>query len=114
MVIVADFIKIRIIQSTNVSPMNISDLIGPILNAEPEPSHTRRAILWGRDDLLAQAIGSFLKNTEWEIIRVSNDEGVEILIRETKRVSPEVVILCRYKEEDAALALRLIDEQCCL
>ncbi|MGE5377791.1 MAG: hypothetical protein ACM3XO_22250 [Bacteroidota bacterium] len=94
--------------------MNLTSLIGPIANIDPQPVQSRKAILWGRDDLLAQVIGSFLKNTEWDVIRISSDGDVENLIREMKRVKPEVVILCRYKTDDSALALRLIEEQTCL
>jgi hypothetical protein len=95
--------------------MNLPDRIGPIEDATPEPLTARKAIVWGQDDLLAQAIGLFLKSTQWEVIRVPNDGAIENLIREMKRVNPEVVILCQYRvEEDAALAVRLIDEQPCL
>lgn len=114
MVILVDFIKIETMQSTSANPMNLTKLIGPIASTDPEPVQPRKAILWGRDDLLAQVIGSFLKDTEWDVIRVSSDGDFETLIREVKRVQPEAVILCRYKPEDSALALRLIEEQTCL
>ncbi len=111
MVIILDFIKIEMMQSMSVNPMNLTNLIGPIANTDPSPVQTRKVVLWGRDDLLAQVIGSFLKNTEWDVVRVSSDGDVENLIREVKRGKPEAVILCRYKPEDSTLALRLIDEQ---
>ena len=94
--------------------MNLPDLIGPLVNAEPELSQKRRAILWCRDDLLSLAVGSFLKSTDWDVIRVSNDGNAENLIREIKCVHPEVIILCRYEADNSTLALRLIDGQCCL
>ena len=91
--------------------MNLPDLIGPIVNTEPEVIHSPKAILWGQDDLLAQAIGSFLKDTEWCVTYVPNDGDVEKLIREIRRINPEVVILCGNKAEDSAIAFRLIEEQ---
>ena len=113
MAIVADFIKIGMMQSIHVSPMNLTDLIGPVVNSEPEPGSPRRIVLWGRDDLLAQAIGSFLNGTAWNVIRVSHDGDVEQLFREVRRVNPEAVILCRYNGDESTIALRLIEELCC-
>jgi hypothetical protein len=109
-----DFIKIDMMQSTNVSPMNLPDLIGPILKAEPDAVSTRRAIIWGRNDLLVQAVGSFLKSRDWEIIPMSGDQDTEMLLLQTKQIHPEVVILCREDADESALAFRLIDEQACL
>jgi hypothetical protein len=94
--------------------MNLPDLIGPIANTEPERTQSPLAILWGRDDLLAQAIDTFLKGTEWCVARVSNDGDVENLVRETRRVNPDLVVLCRDRVDDTTLALRLLDEQPCL
>ena len=91
--------------------MDLLDMIGPIVNPEPEVIHSRTAILWGQDDLLAQAIGSFLKDTEWYVVRVPNNGDVETLLREIRRLNPEVVILCGYKSEDSAIALHLIEER---
>ena len=109
-----DFIKIDMMQSMNVSPMNLPDLIGPILKAEPEAVSARRAIIWGRNDLLVHAVGSFLKSRNWEITHVPGDQDAEILLLQTKQIHPEVVILCREEADESALAFRLIDEQACL
>ncbi len=109
----AGFIKIGSMQPTNVSPMNLPDLIGPILKAEPEAISARRAIIWGRNDLLVQAVGSFLKSRNWEITHVPSCQDAAILFHETKRTHPEVVILCREETNESVLAFRLIDEQAC-
>src|SRR5512139_511483 len=108
-----DFSKMDKMQSMNVSPMNLPDLIGPILKAEPEAVSARRAIIWGRNDLLVHAVGSFLKSRDWEITHVSGDQDAEILLLQTKQIHPEVVILCREEADESALAFRLIDEQAC-
>ena len=94
--------------------MCLTDPIGPIVNTEVKSLSSRRAVLWGRDDLLVQAVGSFLKNMEWDVIQVSNDGDVEKLICEVKRVNPQVVILSQDRASDSALPLRMIDEQPCL
>ena len=81
-----------------------------------ESTSPRKIILWGRDDLLSQAVDFFLHTSQsWDVTRLSSDSGVEKLIQETQRVNPEVVVLCRDKvDEDASLPLRLINEQVCL
>jgi hypothetical protein len=54
----------------------------------------KTVILWGRGDLLGQGVESFLSSREdWNIIQVSNKESVDVLIREVKKVKPDVVIL---------------------
>jgi hypothetical protein len=109
-----DFIKIDMMQPTNVSPTNLPDLIGPILKAEPDVVSARWVIIWGRNDLLVQAVGSFLKSRNWEIAHVPGPQDVNVLLLETIRIHPEVVILCREREDESALAFRLIDEEACL
>jgi len=81
-----------------------------------ESTSPRKIILWGRDDLLSQAVDLFLKTSQsWDVIRLSSESGVERLIEETQRINPEVVVLCREKvDEDSSLPLRLINEQVCL
>jgi len=36
-------------------------MVKPIENTDTEPVHVRKAVLWGEDDLLSQAIGLFLE-----------------------------------------------------
>ncbi len=108
-----DLAKIDMMQSMNVSLMNLSDLFGPILDAKPEAASARRVIIWGRNDLLVQAVGSFLKSSHWNIVPVPGDLDADVLLHETKRLQPEVVILCREEADESALAFRLINEQAC-
>ena len=91
-------------------------MIEPMGAVDMESTSPRKIILWGRDDLLSQAVDLFLQtNQSWDVIRLSSDSGVEQLIQETKRIDPEVVFLCREKvDEDSSLPLRLINEQFCL
>jgi len=96
--------------------MSLMDMVKPIENTDTEPVHVRKAVLWGEDDLLSQAIGLFLEaNMTWDVIRVSKNRNADGLIDEVKRVNPEVVILREDRVgENSTLPLRLINEQCCL
>ena len=93
--------------------MNLPDLIEPILNRDPEAVSARKAIIWGQNDLLVQAVGSFMKSRNWDITHVSGCQAADFLLFETKRIHPEIVILCREGADESALAFRLIDEQAC-
>lgn len=72
--------------------------------------------MWGREDLLAQAVSLFLEAERlWDVIRVPSSGGVDNLVEEVKRTSPDVVILCQERvDEDPSLPVRLIQEQLCL
>jgi hypothetical protein len=109
--ITVDFIKIGMMQSMSVSLMN---LIGPVPNTKPEAVSARRAIIWGRNALLVQAIGSLLKSRNWETTHVSSCQDADVLFHETKRLDAEVVILCREEADESAFAFQLIEEQACL
>ena len=94
MVIIANFIKIKITNSRNVYPMNLNDLLGPIENKDAGQSHARNAVIWGPDDLLAQAMEFFLKAEEtWQVIRISADQSIEDLFEQIKKAQPDVIIL---------------------
>jgi hypothetical protein len=74
---------------------------------------SKKAILWGRDDLLTKAVEIFLTAEEtWEVIRIPREHGAGHLVDRAKRIGPDVVIV--YAEdclEDANLPLRLIQNQ---
>jgi len=75
-----------------------------------EVVNTRKAIVWGRDDLLARVVNHVLgANKALDIVEVSSIEPEEKLFREVQRVKPDVVILCQEKIEDnPTLPLKLI------
>lgn len=95
--------------------MNLTEFIKPE-KPDPEPAHTRKTILWGREDLLSRAVLLFLETRmDWDVIKVSSDGGVDNLIQKIERVKPDVVILCQDTVDgDSALPLRVLDEQYCL
>lgn len=94
--------------------MNLNELIQPE-KPNPEPTHFRIAVLWGQEDLLAQAVGLLLEsNTSWKVVRVSSADGIEKLTQKIRNVSPDVVILCQDKfDANSVLPAQLIHEQLC-
>jgi hypothetical protein len=74
---------------------------------------TRRAILWGPEILLAQAVEFFLEeDSVWDVKWVAFDSGIDRLFEELKQVNPELVILCSERaDQDSTLALQLLNEQ---
>lgn len=96
--------------------MGLNNLIKPMGAMTMEQSSPRNIILWGRDDLLSQAVDLFLQtNQSLNVIRLSSDIGVEKLMQEIQSINPDVVVLCREKvDDDSSLPLRLINEQACL
>ncbi|NJC94861.1 MAG: hypothetical protein FIB03_00755 [Anaerolineae bacterium] len=94
--------------------MNFNALIEPE-RPDPEARLTRRAVLWGREDMLSQSVSLFLEIGKiWEVVRVSNDGDIGSLTRKIKAVRPEVVILCMDRVNgDSSLPLRLINERLC-
>ena len=91
-------------------------MIEPMGAVDMESTSPRKIILWGSDDLLSQAVDLFLQTSQsLNVIRLSSEIGVEKLMRETQRINPDVVVLCRDKvDDDSSLPLRLINEQACL
>lgn len=95
--------------------MDFIDMVEPVEKTNGGPPRSRKAILWGWDDLLTRAVGHSLEASMiWDVIRVPTEAGVEILVSETGRVGPDVVILCQERvEDDTSLPIRLIQEQFC-
>jgi len=115
MVIISNFIKImnRFLYFCGCH-MNLDESI-VLEQPEMKPTLTRKAILWGRDDLLTQAVHLFLESgTTWKVVRVSSEDDVQKLFQMITGIGPDVVVLCQDKVfEDSILPLRLINEQLC-
>ena len=94
--------------------MDLNELIQPE-KPDMRPVLTRRAILWGKDDLLSRSVSLFLeKSTTWNVIMMPNTGNVERLIKKIAVIKPDAVILCQDRSNgDAALPLRLINERFC-
>lgn len=115
MVFPGGFIKIRsCFLICMVANMNLNELIEPE-KPDPEPARTRKAVLWGREDLLSRAISLFLEaRMSWDVIRVSSSGNVDSLLQKIEGVKPDVVILCQETVDgDSALPLRVLNEQHC-
>lgn len=73
------------------------------------PTPTRKAILWGSENLLVRSVELFLEaGSTWDVLRISTDLGEDVLIGAIKKTDPEVVILCADNEGGSELSLRLI------
>lgn len=94
MVIILNFIKIKIIHLQSGDPMNLTELLGPIENKDSQQSRSHKAIIWGPDDMLTRAMEFFLKSEEtWQVIRISPDQSMDDLSEQIKRIQPDVIIL---------------------
>jgi hypothetical protein len=73
----------------------------------------KTAILWGQDDLLAQAMEIFLMDREsWEVSRIPTNECTCSLVEQVRKVKPDLVILHQGKHSDNSDPLmELIKEQ---
>ena len=94
--------------------MNLDELITPEIS-DMEPALTRKAVLWGRDDVLTQAVHSFLEaGTNWKVARVSSSDDIRSLFQKVIEEKPDVVVFCQDRVfEDSMLQLSLINEQLC-
>jgi hypothetical protein len=96
--------------------MNNTGLGNPTQNTDEKPTRTQKAILWGQDDLLAQAVALLLtQSMTWDVTRISSENGADDLFEGTRQIHPDVVILCvdTVREIDSLMPLWLINEQLC-
>lgn len=93
--------------------MNFNDLVAPIDNLTP--THLRKAILWGPESLLMDAVAIFLKSgTDWEVIKICSACGGNYLLEQIESVQPTVVVLCQERDAgDVALLAQLSQVQHC-
>ena len=95
--------------------MNMPKMIDSLGSSEKVSIRSRKVVLWGWDGLLAQSIGLFLEaDMNWDVIRILDGTGIDKLMEETKRIIPEVVILCQERVDvESVLPMRLISEHLC-
>jgi hypothetical protein len=93
--------------------MNFTEFLGSIENSTPV--HTQKAILWGPESLLVQSVEHFLQaGKAWEVVKLTNDCGVDYLIQQVKTVKPTIVILCQEKDaSDVAVLAQLAQVETC-
>ena len=74
---------------------------------------SKKAILWGQDDLLAHAIEIFLTTAEtWEVIRIPIGQDGDDLLDQAKAIRPDVIILYEGNCASAmSLPMQLIQAQ---
>jgi hypothetical protein len=63
-------------------------------NLDENESETKKAILWGRDDILGNAVAIlFDPLNHWRVIRVFDECDIGVLTREVEKENPEVVVI---------------------
>ena len=74
---------------------------------------SKKAILWGPDDLLTRAMEIFLTTAEsWEVIRIPVEQGYACMLERAKQIQPHVIILyADHCVEDPSLPMQLIQQQ---
>ncbi len=74
--------------------MDLMNLLDPVENKDPISVPSRKAIVWGHDDLLTQAMKFFLEEEETlQVIQIYEEQGIDFLVEQTMQIKPEVVIL---------------------
>ena len=72
--------------------MNI--LISDVQNRETVMKTSKTVILWGREDMLGRGVELFLNaRKEWEVIRISDKNNIDLLFRTIEQKKPDVVII---------------------
>lgn len=113
MVSAVNFLKMKSIDWSHVDPMNLTDLLGPLENRDPNPTSSRKAILWGQDDLLARAIETFLEAKKTlQVVRIFAEQGIGFLLNQVDTLCPAVVILyLGNRAFDEHLPMQVIQSQ---
>ena len=93
--------------------MNLTKLFEELksqFDADGNTSTVRKAMIWGREDLLGGALESLLQATgHWQVIRISGNHDSEWLAQEVQKVVPRVLVIIRVDCDDKfPLPLHLI------
>lgn len=94
--------------------MNLGELIDPVENLHP--TQNRKAILWGREGLLADSVEHFLiTGAAWDVVKISSESGIDYLIQQVRSINPATIILCQETDtSDKDVLIRLDQAQFCL
>jgi hypothetical protein len=66
------------------------------LNEAKEIVRPRTALLWGREDLLGQAVESILTAEQnWQVSKILGNPDVRALLQEVEKINPEIIIINR-------------------
>lgn len=78
----------RDVSSMDLTKLNIQ------LDEARKIAAPKTAILWGREDLLGNAIESFLGMAKnWRVIKVCDCQDYNLLLREVEKTNPSIVIV---------------------
>jgi hypothetical protein len=73
----------------------------------------KSVVLWGHENLLGYSV-EFLLNTRncLDLVRISKDLGVDVLIEQVEKIHPDVVVIYEMNSSDnASLPMRLMKNQ---
>lgn len=95
----------------DVSSMDLTKLSTQLDEAR-KIAAPRTAILWGREDLLGNAIESYLGTAKnWRVIKVCDRQDYNRLLREVEKNAPSIVIVHQSDyAEDFPLLVHLVQE----
>ena len=76
----------------------------------------RTVVLWGREELLVDALERLLfHGSNWQIVRFSSDWDGETLMHELKQITPDVLIVSEsVLAADGERLIRVVEECPCL
>jgi hypothetical protein len=108
--------KIRMMEQKGATSFAHRNRAGHDIREQRESAAMNRvktAVLWGQDDLLAEAIKIFFKKEPgWQVIWIPPCSGLSSLVAEVQKARPELVIICHSNVRDGADPfLKLIQEQ---
>ncbi|HET9908303.1 MAG TPA: hypothetical protein VFQ23_16770 [Anaerolineales bacterium] len=91
--------------------MKLTELFAELKSQlDSDPSTLRKAMIWGREDLLGGAIESLLRSTShWQVIRIPGNPDTEWLRQEVEKALPSVLVIIQGEyDEEFPLPLQLI------
>jgi hypothetical protein len=108
--------KIRMMEQKGSTSFAQRTRAGHTIREQPESAAmntVKTAVLWGQDDLLAEAIKILFKQEPgWQLIWIPPCSGLSSLVEEVQKAWPELVIICHGSGRDGAdPLLKLIQEQ---
>jgi hypothetical protein len=108
--------KIRMMEQKGATSLGQPTRAGHDTREQRESAAMNRvktAILWGQDDLLAEAIKILFKKEQgWQVFLIPPCSDLSSLVETVQKARPELVIICHSSvRDDSDPLLKLIQEQ---
>ena len=82
---------------------------------ETTPVKAKTVVLWGREELLVEAVEHLLVHKDWQVLRVSTDWDAATLLHHMKDVTPDVLIVSEsVVTSDGELLIQVVETYPCL